>query len=427
MTNVAAPGGGPAPGTPPTGTPPAGSPGRTARGDRWAAGLALVGLGFATVPIAARILTRWVPREDALDLGPEEARALLAERSDAGVVLLLAMAGWLALGLLRRRATDAHVARALRRGAVTPSRSPVFPYTLGICALWLLAASVALAWLALFVAADDDLSTVRGLLEHDHAGLAALALAAVPVAALVFAWRYRGRRELPHLERAGLIRVGEPPPATRQDARRLRLRVYVWGVVVEALFFAFALLGTVLPGGERPTADEVGFQGLLVVAGPGFISMTLLFVLLLLPGTHWVARACLRRPAAFWAVVMILVGFLANPYGPHLLAAVGGEGVERYETAIAVVSVGLALGGLVMASFTSLYVMDLAAQPWLGLLYLAFAYFLGYFTSTDAEAALPSSPAAWIGAVVALGYVLHEGRGHWRQHAGVRPAAAPAP
>jgi hypothetical protein len=386
----------------------------------------LVALGLATVPVAARIVPLWVPPEEAVRLTQAEARTLLADRLDVAVVLALGTACYIALRVLRARATEQYVRRALRQGSYSLSRSPAFPYTLGICAVGLILGSVALAYLALFTAGGDDTETLRGILERDHPGLLLLSALAVPVAALIFAWRHRSRREVPRLEQAGLVRVGAAPPQTQEGAIRLRLRAYLWGVVVETLFFAFALLAMVLPGGEEPTGDDLVFQGSLVIVGPGMVSFILLVLLLVLPGTHWLGRACLRRPVALWAVLMMVAGALLNPEGPHLLAAVGGEGVERYDTLIAVASVGLALAGVTMASLTSLYLMDIAAQPWLGLLYLGFAYFLGYFTTTSGQATLPSSVAAWIGALVALGYVLWEGRKHWHEHIGVR-AATPAP
>jgi hypothetical protein len=86
----------------------------------------------------------------------------------------------------------------------------------------------------------------------------------------------------------------------------------------------------------------------------------------------------------------------------------------------------LALAGVLLASATCLNIMDCGAQPWLGLVFLAASYILGYLTSPDGDSALPNGVAGWSVAVLAAGYALYQARDHYQDWTRLVPVGNPA-
>jgi hypothetical protein len=313
------------------------------------------------------------------------------------VAAVVAVAVFLACYRLRAVASRRYVEASIRRDRA--GWSPAFACTF---AAWLpVVVAGGMAFATLLVA-----QTAGGPIEEGsyRANMAATPLPLLFLFATLMlfgvaghdAWSFRRRHELPALEEAGVARAAPPVELDKKAAVRLRTRMWLHATVIDALFVAGGLLPKLLPGGEAPTENELATAGFSVIGGPGVVS----FVLLVLMLAFWPARAsalqALFRRSSLAAIGLVCAGLLLDSAELEIPGAIVG------------------LSGVLLASATCLNIMDRGSQPWLGLVFLAASYVLGYLTSPDGDSALPGGAAGWTVAVLAAGYALYQGRDHWR-------------
>ena len=317
------------------------------------------------------------------------------------VAAAIAAVGHAACHLLRQSASQRYLADAVATGKF--SGSPVFAYTL---AAWLLVAAAGGIVMGTYFARQpaEDGSYRDGLADYPLAVLFLFAGLMVFAGAGYSARAYRRRHEIPELTRLGI--AGEPQPVRRlplRDAVRLRTRFWLQGALIDGLLFASGLL-PVLLSGRTPAEDDVARGVLGVVGGPGIVSFVLLVVMLLAWPTRRSAFDALRRPSSLGAIALAAVGMLLGD------TAVGGI---------------LAMAGVLLASATCLNIMDRGSQPWLGFVFYAGNFVLGYLTAPDGRAALPSGVVGWMIALVAAAYAIREAYAHGKRWPALEPLREP--
>ncbi|MFC4856130.1 hypothetical protein [Actinophytocola glycyrrhizae] len=317
------------------------------------------------------------------------------------VATAVAVVGYAACHLLRQSASRRFLADAVATGRF--SGSPVFVYTL---VAWLLVVAAGGIVMGTYFAGRpaEDGSYRDGLADYPlpvlflFAGLMAVAGAGYS------AREYRRRHELPELTRLGIAR--EPQRVLRlplRDAVRQRTRFWLQGALIDGLLFASGVL-PVLLSGATPSDDEVARGVLGVVGGPGIVSFALLVVMLLAWPTRRSAFDALRQPSSLAAIALTAVGMTLGS------SAAGGV---------------LALAGVLLASATCLNIMDRGSQPWLGFIFYAGNYVLGYLTAPDGNSALPSGVVGWAIALAAAGYAIREAHAHAKRWPALEPLREP--
>ncbi|MGH4016234.1 MAG: hypothetical protein ACRDSL_20385 [Pseudonocardiaceae bacterium] len=316
------------------------------------------------------------------------------------IAAAVAVVGFVVCRMLRSAASRRFVDVSLQRGQYEPYRSPAFPFTLVAWVLIVVAGSMAFATFNVSERAKGP-SAEDPFRSHTFTDwLPALVILAAVVtvgAASYYSWDFRRRHEIPVLEAHGVVTFVAPPrQLSKTEAVRLRTWMWLRGTTIEGMFLAGALLPRLLPGAERPSEYETALGVAMLFGGPGMISFTLLLFMFVFVPTRRSAWDALRRPSSLLAIGVCAVGVI--------LASNGQEVAGQLITNAA----------LLLASVTCLNIMDRGAQPWLGLAFLTFSYFLGYLTAPGGPPSLPSGIAGWTVAVLALGYTAHQARSHWR-------------
>jgi hypothetical protein len=307
----------------------------------------------------------------------------------------VAIAGFLLCRTLRARASRRYLTAAIRSGRA--GWSPAFAYTLPA---WLLAGVAGGLTggtvLTTQTVSDQDayLASVAGYplsLAFLFAGLGLL------TAAGYYSWAFRRRYEIPLLEEAGVAVLVQPPEKLpKAQAVKLRLRMWVRGTAIEALLFASGVVPRLLSGDNHPSGDELLKGTLTVVGGPAITSFVLLLLMLLLWPTRRSALHALTRPSSLAALGIVLLAFVVDPSGQRPIGAI------------------IAGAGVLLGSVVCMNIMDRGAQPWLGFVYLAANYVLGYLSAPDGSTAWPTGLTGWLIALLAAGYTIYEIRSHWR-------------
>ena len=334
------------------------------------------------------------------------ATVLLGREDDvpwtpAVIAAVVAAAGYAVCSALRRAASRRYLERAVATGSF--SGSPAFAYTL---VAWLLIITAGALVMGTYFAHQpaEEGSYRDGLADYPLPVLFLFAALMVLASAGYGAWAYRRRYEIPVLTEHGIARV--PQPALRlplREAVKLRTRFWLQGAIIDGLLFLSGLL-PVLLAGDSPAEDDLVRGVFGVVGGPGIVSFALLLAMLVLPGRRSALDA-LRRPSSLAAIGLVALGFALGD------TAVGGF---------------LALGGVLLGSATCLNIMDRGNQPWLGFLFYAGNYVLGYLTAPNGDSALPNGVVGWLIALVAAAYAVKEARSHWQRWAVLEPLREPA-
>lgn len=320
--------------------------------------------------------------------------------SPVGVMAAIAVAGFLIARALRRAASARYLERSLRLGRA--GTSPAFAYTL---AGWLLVGpafgfAAAMSLIA-FALGQPDLTEDLPAVAHSSLPVQ-FVLAGVAVAAVAgyYSLSFRRRHELPVLAKAGIAVVVEPP---RTQPLRVTTKMWLAGTLIDGLLFAGALVPRLLSEDDRPSSNELASGVFAVVGGPGLISFLLLTAMLVYGPGRASALDALRQRSSIAAIVLVLGGgAISKVGGPYTFAGVAG-GI-------------ILLIGLLIGSATCLNILDRGTQPWLGLLFLAGNYVLGYLGAPDGHGtALPQTVTGWVVAILAAAYAIHQARDHYRE------------
>jgi hypothetical protein len=311
------------------------------------------------------------------------------------ILVPVATAGFLICRALRVAASRRYLTAAIRSGRA--GWSPAFAYTLPA---WLLAGVAGGltggTFLTTQTASDQDsyLATVADYPLSVAFFFAGLGLVG---AASYYSWTFRRRYEIPVLEAAGVAILVQPPEKLpKAQAVKLRTRMWLQGTAIEALLFASGVLPRLLSGDDRPSGDELLDGTLKIVGGPAITSFVLLLLMLLLWPTRRSALHALARPSSLTALGIVLLAFLVDPSGKQPIGAI------------------IAFTGVLLGSVVCMNIMDRGAQPWLGFVYLAANYILGYLSAPDGNTTWPAGFTGWLIAVLAAVYAIREARVHWR-------------
>jgi MFS family permease len=305
----------------------------------------------------------------------------------AVVLAAVAAAGYAVCHALRRRASLRYLAAAERTGRF--SGSATFAYTL---AAWLLIAVAGGVVMGTYFAHQPaaEGSYRDGLADYPvpvlflFAGL--MVLAGAGYSARVF----RRRHEVPWLRARGI--AVERPRAERLEPKEAA-KMWLVGVVIDGLLFLSGLLPT-LVAGDTPAEDELVLGVLSVVGGPGIVSFVLLVVMLFAWPTRGAAFDALRRPSSLVAIALVVGGMAIGD------TAAGGI---------------IAVAGVLLGSITCMNIQNRGSQPWLGFIYLAGNFVIGYLAAAGGGAALPDGVLGWAIVLVAAGYASYEAYKHWRE------------
>ncbi|WP_156051085.1 hypothetical protein [Allokutzneria albata] len=317
------------------------------------------------------------------------------------VTAIVAVVGWLVCLGLRAAASRRYLDKAIATGHVP--WSPAFAYTL---AGWLLLVGAGgFAFGTYQVASTVDApSSYRVSMEKYPLPLLFIGATLVTVGCAGYAaLKYRRRNEFPVLREHGIAREVTPPgKLPKAEAFKVRTRFWIEGVIIDGLAFASGLVPRLL-NGEQPSEDELGKGLISIIGGPGIISFALLVAMFLL---GWPARSsaldAVRQPSSLTAIGLTVVGFVIGEQNQLL----GGI---------------LATAGVILASATCLNIMDRGSQPWLGFVYFAGTYLLGYFMGQEGDPTLPEGFSGWALAVGGAVFAAREAREHWRKWAALEP------
>lgn len=302
------------------------------------------------------------------------------------VAVAIAVVGYAICHGLRRQASLRYLVRAEHTGRF--SGSTTFAYTL---AAWLLiAVAGGLVMGTYFVHQPAGKGSYReGLADYPvpvlflFAGL--MVLAGAGYSSRVF----RRRHEVPWLRARG---IAVERPRTERLEPKEAVKLWLAGAVIDGLLFLSGLLPR-LAGGDKPAEDEVALGVLSVVGGPGIVSFVLLVVMLFAWPTRGAALDALRQPSSLVAIGLVVVGMLiGNTVAGGIVAAVG----------------------VLLASITCMNIQNRGSQPWLGFVYLAGNFVIGYLAAPDGGAALPDGVLGWTIVLIAAAYAIREAYKHWK-------------
>jgi hypothetical protein len=304
------------------------------------------------------------------------------------VAVGVAVVGYVVCHWLRRRASARYLVRAESTGRF--SGSPVFAWTL---VAWVLIAVAGAMTMGTYFAAQpaEEGSYRDGLADYPlpvlflFAGL--MVLAGAGYSSRVF----RRTHEVPWLRARGIA-------VERARVERLRpmesVKLWLVGAAIDAMLFLSGLLPRLIDG-EKPTEDEWALGVLGVVGGPGIVSFGLLVVMLFAWPTRGAAFDALRQPSSLVAIGLVALGF-----------AIGN--------AAELAGVLVAFAGVLLASITCMNIQNRGSQPWLGFLYLAGNYVLGYLSAPGGGGTLPNGFVGWSIALAAAAYTIREAYKHWQ-------------
>ena len=300
------------------------------------------------------------------------------------VLVAVAVVGYAVCHVLRRRASERYLARAELNH--TFSGSPVFAWTL-------------IAWVLIAVAGGTTMGTFfaskpveagsyrEGLADYPLPVLFLFAVLMVLAGAGYSSRVFRRTHEVPWLRARGIA-------VERAGVERLRPKeaVVLWlkGAAIDGMLFLSGLLPLLLSG-RKPAEDELVLGVLGVVGGPGIVSFVLLVVMLFGWPTRGAAFDALRQPSSLVAIGLVVIGMVLGD------TAAGGV---------------LALAGVLLGSITCMNIQNRGSQPWLGFLYLAGNYVLGYLSAPNGDSALPVGFAGWAIALIAAAYTVREAYKH---------------
>jgi hypothetical protein len=331
---------------------------------------------FVAVLLAGAPATVLIGRADPADVS----------WTPALVVVAVAVAGHVVCHALRRRASWRFLARA--EVDRTFSGSPVFAWTL---VAWVLIAAAGGMVMGTFFATKpvDEGSYRQGLADYPlpvlflFAGL--MVLAGAGYSARVF----RRTHEVPWLRDRGIA-------VERARVERLKpkeaVKLWLVGAAIDGMLFLSGLLPRLISG-DTPAEDELVLGVLGVVGGPGIVSFALLLVMMFAWPTRGAAFDALRQPSSLVAIGLVVLGMALGD------TAAGGI---------------LALAGVLLGSITCMNIQNRGSQPWLGFLYLAGNFALGYLSAPDGGSALPDGFAGWAIVVAAAAYTVREAYEHWK-------------
>lgn len=313
--------------------------------------------------------------------------------SPALAAVAVAVVGYAICRFLRGTASRRYVAKAVATGDF--AGSPAFVYTL---VAWVLVASAGGLTMGTYFARQpaEEGSYRDGLADYPLPVLFLFAGLMVLAGAGYGSRAYRRRHEIPELTRHGIAQAAPTTLVRKLEPRKavaVRTRFWLKGALIDGMLFAGGLLPVVLSG-ETPPEDDVVRGVLGVVGGPGIVSFALLVVMLLAWPTRRPAFDALRQPSSLGAIALTAAGLALGD------SAVGGF---------------MALAGVLLASATCLNIMDRGSQPWLGFLFYAGNYVLGYLSAPDGNAALPNGIVGWVIALAAAAYTIREAREHARK------------
>ena len=303
------------------------------------------------------------------------------------IAVAVAVVGYAVCHWLRRRASARYLARAEFHR--TFSGSPVFAWTL---VAWVLIAVAGGLVMGTFFATKpvEEGSYREGLADYPlpvlflFAGL--MVLAGAGYSSRVFRRTY----EVPWLHARGIA-------VERAKAERLRpkqaLVLWLKGAAIDGMLFLSALLPRLISG-EKPAEDELALGVFMVVGGPGVVSFVLLVVMLFAWPTRGAAFDALRQPSSLVAIGLVVLGMAIGD------SVAGGI---------------IALAGVLLASVTCMNIQNRGSQPWLGFLYLAGNFVIGYLAAPDGGAALPQGFVGWAIVLAAAAYTIFEAYRHWRE------------
>lgn len=313
------------------------------------------------------------------------------------VAVAVAVVGYAVCHWLRKRASLRYLARAESTGRF--SGSPVFAWTL---VAWVLIAVAGGVTIGTFVAGQpvEEDSSRDGLADYPLPVLFLFAGLMVLAGAGYSARRFRRMHEVPWLQARGIA-------VERARVERLRPMeaVVLWlkGAAIDGMLFLSGLLPRLIDG-EKPTEDEWALGVLGVVGGPGIVSFVLLVVMLFAWPTRGAAFDALRQPSSLVAVGLVVLGLVVGD------SVTGGI---------------LALAGVLVASITCMNIQNRGSQPWLGFLYLAGNFIIGYLAAPDSGAALPEGFVGWAIVLAAAAYTIFEAYRHWREWPLLEPVPLP--
>ena len=303
------------------------------------------------------------------------------------VAVVIAVVGYGVCHALRRRASARYLARAERTRVF--SGSPVFAYTLVAWVLITVAGALVMA--TFFARRPAEAGSYRdGLKDYPLPVLFLFAVLMVLAGAGYSARVFRRVHEVRWLQDRG---IAVERPKTQRLEPRQAARMWLVGAAVDGMLFLSGLLPRLI-GGDKPGEDELALGVLSVIGGPGIVSFVLLVVMLFAWATRRAALDALRQPTSLIAVGLVLVGLLLDD------SWVGGV---------------IALAGVLLGSITCMNIQNRGSQPWLGFLYLAGNFVIGYLAAPNGGSALPDGVVGWAVVLVAAAYTSREAYKHWRE------------
>lgn len=326
-----------------------------------------------------------------------------AEASGASVWAVgAAAAGALVLFVLRwvRRRTSSRRVSLVRQGRPD---SAVTTLELTI-AIWLVTALVAVFAFSLFNLIQPDPDSIASTVAWRQPLWLFLGAAGLVLTAAVGNWAHTRTTVFEPLERLGVVRI-ERERLLDQDPLPLvtALRIWVIGLATDAALSLGAWLDG-LSASDHPSPPAFLLDWALgVTIAPATLCVLLLLGMLILPRTRRAGRRVLahRRTQVSLAV-----------------AAVGGLlALTHHETSAGVVLVAAS----VVIAATSLQLIELGPQPWLGVIVLVFYWVVGFAAdgdTTGSDFALPATVLGWLLAAIGTAFAALGVMGHARAYIG---------
>lgn len=359
-------------------------------------------------------------------VGDAMAEALVTKEGSAswyitlGLAVVVGVAGVVTFVLLLRRRprlSREYAQRCYERGRYDALRSPALLVTLA-------------AWVALIVGLGLGFGPGSLAAELDGEPVldastrtpetALLSVLAVVAAILLSGWRTRRHWEIEPLLDAGFLMPARPPEEPVHGWLRFREGFHAWAMaaLITGGQVVLAWLQGLIDGVPMTMEERVGDLFLNIVGYPAAIAVAL-FVIFYLSPMRWVVREALTSPIVKIALVCAILGGFLMPFTQHPVVLVA------------------AAAGWLIAGVTMLRLMDTGPQPWLGIIFLITAYWVGIAYDPAAETLTFGDPVphgifGWLGAVLAAALIVYDVRTHWLSRYGVRHAsdaagAAPVP
>lgn len=321
--------------------------------------------------------------------------------ASGGLVLLL-------LRTLRRRTSSWRVSLVCRG---RPNRAGV---TVGLTvALWVVTTGTFVFVVSLVNLVETDPETIASTEPWRQPLWLVLAAAGLVATALVGNWAHARTTVFEPLEQLGVVRIDRERLLDQEPLPLLTaLRIWVLGLGIDAALSVGAWVdGLSTPDHPGPGAFLLDW-GLGVTVAPATLCVLMLLGMLVLPRTHRIGRRVLTHPRT----KLSLAG-----------AALGGVlTLTHQETAASIVLIVVS----VVIAATSLQLIELGPQPWLGVIVLVFYWLVGFAAdgeATEGTLAVPTTVVGWLLAAVGTALAVWGVVGHVRDYLGrVRSPDAPA-